>query len=401
MIFLFLLTVQLAQAINNPDSLYIPWHKYDFPRATKNVLSDSTQSLYPFFDRLRELECDSPKVVSIVHIGDSHIQADMQTGTSRRLFQEYFGSAGRGLIAPLKLAKTNEPRNYRITSSQTWEAVRCIKPGNYPAGITGITLACKDSIVQVSIETLDLYNPDKWSFNDVTVYYNADQTLLNATDSFPVYKEQTTGSYTRQLILDTLFNSISLDLHAENQQPVLFYGANLKNGRSGILYHAIGINGAHYEEYANADLFMEQLGTLDASLIVLSMGTNEAYDKRFNTQAFYNQIDRTVQQIRKQCPDAALLLTTPAETWYNYRSAKYRKPHPNMVKARDVIVAYARDHQLACWDLFSVTGGKGSAQSWRKHKLLRPDGIHFSQEGYEYIGELFFEAIYNTYRKNP
>lgn len=42
--------------------------------------------------------------VSIVHIGDSHVQADINTGTTRELLQYDFGNAGRGLIAPLRIS---------------------------------------------------------------------------------------------------------------------------------------------------------------------------------------------------------------------------------------------------------------------------------------------------------
>lgn len=35
--------------------------------------------------------------------------------------QKTFGNAGRGLIVPLKLAKTNEPRDYSIISDIDWD----------------------------------------------------------------------------------------------------------------------------------------------------------------------------------------------------------------------------------------------------------------------------------------
>ena len=160
-------------------------YQYKFPGATENVLTDSASSLRPFFDRLRALEDgdrdSSP--VSICHVGDSHIQADYQTGLIRRMFQDFFGNAGRGLIVPLRLAKTNEPRNYRISSSGKWEGIRCIKPGKYPVGIGGMVLVGNDSVSSVKIQTLDLYNPHKWSFNQITVFYDTCRVELSAGDS--------------------------------------------------------------------------------------------------------------------------------------------------------------------------------------------------------------------------
>jgi lysophospholipase L1-like esterase len=384
------------------DSIVVRMFQYVFPKATENVLVDSACTLTSFFNQLKALKNDHSSVVSICHVGDSHIQADIQTGITRRMFQDFFGNAGRGLIVPLKLAKTNEPKNYRITSTQKWEAFRCIKPGDYPVGIGGMVLVSHDSISSVKIETLDLYNPNKWNFNDFTVFYDTSLVSLRITDSIPIsYDPNGETAFTRQFKTDTLINNVNLTWEKEGNNPIRFYGINLRNGQSGVLYHAIGINGAHYEEYAVSPEFMQQISALTPSLIIISMGINEAYDKGFNPDIFYNSIDKTIKQIRNQCPDAVFLLTTPAETWYMFRSSKQRKPHPNIIKARNTIIKYAKKHQLAYWDLFSITGGKGSAFTWKKHKLLQKDGVHFTQDGYELIGELFFEAIYNSYKTNP
>ncbi len=242
------------------DSVVIRMFQYKFPNATENVLTDGAHTLSPFFNQLKALKNDNSQVVSICHIGDSHIQADVQTGITRRMFQDFFGDAGRGFIAPLKLAKTNEPRNYRITSPQQWESVKCIKPGNFPAGIGGVVLTCKDSVSSMKIETLDLYNPDRWSFNDITVLYDTNQVSLDISDSIPIrysIKNQTT--FSKRFQLDTLVNTIDCIWKNGGIDPTRFYGVNLRNGQSGILYHAIGMNGAHYEDYASSPLFMQQI----------------------------------------------------------------------------------------------------------------------------------------------
>ncbi|MDE6123515.1 MAG: hypothetical protein K2F76_09750, partial [Duncaniella dubosii] len=57
--------------------------------------------------RAFEMSKESP--VSIVHIGDSHVQADINTSTVRELLQYDFGNAGRGLVSPLKICGTNQP----------------------------------------------------------------------------------------------------------------------------------------------------------------------------------------------------------------------------------------------------------------------------------------------------
>lgn len=396
--FLFSLFLPLNNYGQDKPVSYI---SYNFPGSSENVVNDSANTLAPFFEQLKQLEknTDSLKVISIIHLGDSHIQADFQTAVTRQLLQRQFGNAGRGLIVPLKLAKTNEPKSYKITSLNKWEAIRCIKPGTLPVGIGGLTLINNDSVSLIEIETLDKYNPDKWSFNDITVFSDFSSSKvrfenINALE----YSSDEGNIYTKHFKLDTLITQANMEFISENEKKNLLYGFNLKNSRSGVLYHAIGINGAHYENYADAELFSRQLAMLDPVLIIISLGTNEAYDPKFNQRTFYANIDKTINNIRTHIPEAIFILTTPAETWYRYRT-KYRKPHPNIKRASEVIVQYAKDNQLSYWDLFSITGGKGSANSWRKHQLLSRDGIHFSKEGYEFIGEYFYEAINNSYQK--
>jgi lysophospholipase L1-like esterase len=70
------------------------------------------------------------------------------------------------------------------------------------------------------------------------------------------------------------------------------------------------------------------------------------------------------------------------------------RPNPGIEKVRNEIIRYAVENGLAFWDMYKVNGG---AADWRLHGLLRPDGIHFSKEGYQYQGNLLFEAIMKRY----
>lgn len=377
---------------------YKPAKNYFFPKSTVNNLIDNAQTMYPFFEQLNNLlhYPENFQTISIVHIGDSHIQADFQTNVTRQLFQQYFGSAGRGFITPLKLTKTNEPPNYSITSPQHWNYAKCIKESEIPVGIGGLVIFRQDSTADIRVETHDNHDPVHWDFNQITAFYDTNHTQVLPTDSTQIKYRNELNNYSNMWQLDTLTTSISMRFHTVETNTISLYGFNLQNNKNGILYHSIGINGARYENFNNIPLFYEQLPLLKASLIIVSLGTNEAYNEKFNVTKFYNSIDNTIKQIRHACPQAVILLTTPAETWMRYKS-KYRKPNPNMSIVSDVIVKYAEEHHIACWNLFAVTGGKGSSHSWRKNNLLYRDGIHFNRAGYEYIGNLLFQAVYNTY----
>ena len=73
------------------------------------ILPDSSKAWNNFFNELDSLRAGKDTAITIVQLGDSHIQAGHLSGRVMRLFQQAFGNAGRGWIAPFKLSKTNEP----------------------------------------------------------------------------------------------------------------------------------------------------------------------------------------------------------------------------------------------------------------------------------------------------
>ncbi len=397
-------SIKLCGNNREGDSKYHPSRNYQFANRKVNKLLDEANSMSPFFSQLFSLKeiQDTIYTVSIVHIGDSHIQADFETAETRSLFQQYFGSAGRGFITPLKLAKTNEPRNYRITSSQTWNAYKTIKPSEIPIGMGGLTLQTNNN-AGISVEILDIYSTDNQNFNEAIAYYDTSGADISLPDTSILLDRSKISPYSERVIFKDQRNSLDFDIYSTKNKDIYFYGVELRNGQSGILYHSIGINGAHYADYANKSLFFKQMALLNPYLIIISLGTNEAYAPNFNTENFYVQIDQTVKGLKKYSPQAVILLATPAETWKSVRISKKKRgftPNAQTKSVRDVIVRYARENQLVCWDLFSITGGEGSAKNWNENDLLARDRIHFTKQGYEYQGELLFEAIYNTYLEN-
>ena len=103
----------------------------------------------------------------------------------------------------------------------------------------------------------------------------------------------------------------------------LYYGLTLKNGGRGILYHSIGVNGAMYVNYTD-EAYVRQLALLKPSLLIISMGTNETFGRRFNTDEFSGQMEAFLALVKKELPNTAILLTTPPECYRRVRSGKQR-----------------------------------------------------------------------------
>src|SRR5687768_7349147 len=68
-------------------------------RPADNLIGNANH-LDDFFESLSELKTKNDRKISILHIGDSHIQGDYLTQPTRKNLQQHFGNAGRGLIVP-------------------------------------------------------------------------------------------------------------------------------------------------------------------------------------------------------------------------------------------------------------------------------------------------------------
>jgi len=145
--------------------------QYPFVREEVNVILNQQAGLTRFYEALRQLETGQRQRVTVVHVGDSHIQADVFPGTMRRSLQQQFGSAGRGLVFPYRVAHTNGPDDLRSYSNASWEARRnAISAGTLPTGISGITVRTGDPnfVLKLSLEN-DPTGIDN-RFNKVTVF---------------------------------------------------------------------------------------------------------------------------------------------------------------------------------------------------------------------------------------
>ena len=72
--------------------------EYPFIRVKENILSDSLNTMALFYEKLKILKSDTDtvrKVVNILHLGDSHIQAGFLSGQMMSRFHSDFGNAGR------------------------------------------------------------------------------------------------------------------------------------------------------------------------------------------------------------------------------------------------------------------------------------------------------------------
>jgi len=373
---------------------------YPFVKEELNIISNSGH-LAGLMEKLYDLKMNGKRTINILHIGDSHLQADFVTSVIRTTLQSAFGNGGRGLVVPYRVAKTNEPFNYHSSSTFHWQSKRCVFPNQpLPIGIGGLTISTTDSCADFTIKTVD-DSVLKYSFNKVKVFYENDSVsyslalmdslgskvgmfIPDSVDHFP---------YISSITLPALTNTgtIKIVKTAEEQSRATIYGLLLENGNPGIIYHTVGVNGAEFHHYSEALHFSEQTKALNPDLIIISLGTNEAFALNFNLDKFYADMQLLYSQLKRENPNACFLFTIPA---CSYRR---KKPNPRLALAGKTIIRFTTDNNISYWDLQAATGGDKSAVNWKKNRLLRPDGVHYNLAGYYLQGSLFCKAFLNSY----
>lgn len=381
---------------------------FKFIKKEKNKIENDSSSLSFFYEKLYQLKHTQTGRINIVHIGDSHIQADFFSGSVRQKLQLQFGNAGRGLIFPYRIAKSNEPTSYKSASNVTWSSKRNVFFDNpLPIGVSGFVMETSDSVAEIDVTVKDqpklgysfsrlaLFHDKGIENYDITVCdaINCEKGILKSMDS-------TSNSFVSELKLDKPMQEIILrnkQSDTAKQRSTRIYGLLLENDSAGVLYNMIGVNGAEYRHYNMSKYFAAQLPYLKADLIILSLGTNEAFSAGFDRVAFNNNIDTLIMNIKAGNPNAALLLTTPGDSYR--KSRKGRVKNPDMKVARVTIINYCQQHNLAYWDWYEIMGGYGSMANWYLMKLAQKDRVHYNGRGYMIQGDLLYRAIMKGYNQ--
>lgn len=337
--------------------------------------------------------------LSVLHIGDSHIQGGMLSEALRQKLQQEFGNGGRGLIAPLKMAGTNQPADYSFTSAnRAWKATKLTSNKRREgASLTGIAVAFASPALSLNIGVNNIDD----SFSSFTLLHSPAKGNISANSTEMSITK--TGN-------DSLSYATAFALPSACQQLPLYnlsgiselWGAILHNNHSGVVLHSIGNNGACYQHYNQLDSFAARTAVFAPDLIIISLGTNEAFGNCRDTQAIKNEIHRLVSALKESNPEAAILLTTPMECDRRQRTRRGRRrrrrtvfaTNTNCLTMRNIIMQYGVENNIAVWDLYTVAGGKGSAAKWVANSLLaKRDHVHCSAEGYRMQGKLLAEAL--------
>lgn len=177
-------------------------------------------------------------------------------------------------------------------------------------------------------------------------------------------------------------------------------GQRLTETFGAVTYTDMGVNGATCLTFTHPDR-LAAIAAFKPELLIVSFGTNESHNKRYNANLHYSQMDELMTLIRSRLPDVPILLTTPPGSYESFRQRRRRRTYsvnPRTATAANTIRKFASDHHLLVWDLYDVAGGSLRAcKNWQEARLMRPDHVHFLPEGYILQGNLLYEALIKAY----
>ncbi len=389
-----------------PRRSYLATYKevYSCIHYEKNSISRGTDKfLFSFFNHLDHYIKSRMGKINIVHIGDSHVQADYLTSEARRLFQQSFGNGGRGFLFPFRIANTNNPINYSVTYGGRWSNCKAIQAGDECVlGINGLVINTRDSNAFIFFDPNRNRNSN-FSFNSLKLFYQSDAksfspAFFNNSDKHFFFDEQPVEEGYSQFYFNKPQDTVNLKLIKSfpAQNHFQFYGLSLENNNPGLIYHAIGLNGAFTKSFNKSVLFTQQLRALEPDLVIVSLGTNDNFlpENRYCIYCIKDNLRTLLDNIRASKPGVSILLVTPGDFYL-----KNGSHNSNNNTYRNAIFELADEYSCGVWDFNEVMGGNYSIKCWAEQGLARTDYIHYSKKGYEVQGQLLYRAIMDAYEK--
>ena len=360
----------------------------------------STDVLRNFFEKLKK---SNTSKVRILHIGDSHLQADIGASYSRNILQDVFGFAGRGSIFPYTIAKTHATYDYEVKGHGIWERTRNIDTLTvFDLGISGITARTYDTSAGFEIQFIQERAKIQPDFTRLKLFchtgINSFDCQYRLTDN-EEWKNINCSNVSEnksciEISLPHSPTSISMRVLKSDtsQQYFEIYGLSLEsNDDKGLLYNSVGINGAKLQSFLKENLYGSQINEFDPDLVIIDLIANDLAFGDFNQSKTESDLKDCIQKIKTYSPKASIILVGMQNIYVKGRNIINAGLYSSFIKQ------FAAFNNVSFYDYYNVSGGANSMKKWFSNGLSSKDMCHLSTIGYNIKGELFANAILNSY----
>ncbi len=364
------------------------------------AIEDPTGQLGHLFLKLEKTELDEAGAVTrISHFGDSPLTGDLISGDARSRLQAAFGDGGHGFVLAGRPWAWYGHRGVSIEASGWRVLSPLLAPGNAGYhGLAGVTLSARgEARTEIRLE--------KKSFTRLEVMFTRQPgggTLLVSVDGGVSEAVPTAGlaRETASFALAVVAGGREVVLRSKGDGEVAIHGVVLENEGPGVVYDALGANGAsvHFLSLLNAASWEQALALRRSDLVILGYGTNESVYWE-NPGALYRRDHaEVIGRIHRALPDAAILLMAPMDRGMRGESGDI-VTMPSIPKIVDAQRQAARESGVAFFDTFAAMGGEGTMARWyeTEPRLVTADFTHTTHRGSARVALLLVGALEDAY----
>lgn len=361
------------------------------------VEDETGHALDAFYGSLAKTRAkEKGAVTRIMHYGDSVITSDYVSGTMRRKMQAELGDAGHGFILVANPWEWYFHNDVAHGAGEGWSSSRITGPttkdGMY--GLGGVTFSGALG-ASAFFGTAERGNYGK-KVSRFDVYYldtpgggEVEAKLGTTTETFSTKGEEKTSRVRSFTVPD---GEAKLVLRVVSGSPRIF-GVALERDEPGVVYDALGANGARAELLAsiNPSHLKDQMALRKPALVILQYGTNES-EAPGVARDYEKTLSGVVSMIKAAAPNASILITAPLDRAETSEGGGLRtKPIIKRLVAAQRSVA--KESGVAFWNTFEAMGGEGSMAKWMKSGLGGGDLTHPTPQGAEALGDLLYKSL--------
>jgi lysophospholipase L1-like esterase len=365
-------------------------------KAPSNLV-DPAHAMDHFYEALLKGES-----VRILHYGDSPTTGDLITADARAALQKEFGDAGTGFVLIARPWAWYNHRGVEMDANSAWKidiaGATAVKDGMH--GLGGVSFGGGPGAVahwrvrnQGAIEVAYLTQPDGGAFA-----VDADDKELGTVETAGDARAAGYASYKIPPGAQKFAVRVT-------KGTVRLYGAEFRRPTQGIIYSALGINGANVTLLSHAfneHHWAAELRHYKPDLVIVNYGTNESGYPDFVNKTWGPEMKEVVRRLHAALPDASVMLMSPMDRGERKLAGEIQTM-PVLPRLVQIEARVAADNGAAFFNTFEAMGGQGTMARWyaAEPRLVSADFIHPMPGGAKIVGELLYNALrdgYNQYK---
>ncbi|MBC7411909.1 MAG: hypothetical protein H7331_05580 [Bacteroidia bacterium] len=298
-----------------------------------------------------------PNNLNIVHIGDSHIQAGHWGNNLMQGLDSNGFESTEAVVLPHRFMKgLLQTTNLSIQTFNEYSIKSCAK-NKYDSTYTHLSyFKSTDSIIGFIVK----HNID----TQINFETNANYTLVKKT------------AIKNELSIDTLYYT------RRDTGSFMLWNITKQTVNKSATYYNLGLNGASYKTTAKyINLYMPYV--VKASIIIISLGANDAYNQPFDSIQFYKDALTVINACYTKS-NAHIIITNAGHAQYTSNELC-----TNTTVVNNVLKKIAIEYNLTYWNWYAIMGNKNCYNAWLSCGLARNDYIHLTPQGYKLQANLF------------